>query len=280
MVERASGAGRLRRILVALAALVPAAAHAQAPEYRRAAGDTLRFHEVTSATSEITAPQGVLTLRSENDARIALAPVRGDTVRAWYEALALRATFPGGESVPRTAPLLGRPFVLTLGARGEAETLTVPEFPADVAEASDLTHQFNDFFVRLPAVALRPGVEWTDTTTRQTPNAAGRTLRTTRIGSYRVRSDTVIGGVRAVVVETRMRNRLEASGPSPTPGMQMSTLQEGTETGTFVFAPAEGRLLARRREGSSTGHIEFIGGPQPMRLPQKMTYQSTIERVR
>ena len=270
----------MRRLLVVLALLVPAAAHGQAPEYRRAAGDTLRFREVTRATSEIAAPTGAMTIRTDHDATVALTFTRGDTARAWFEALSLRGTFPGGESVPQTAPLLGRPFVLTLGARGEAATLTVPEFPADVAQTSDLTHEFNDFFVRLPAVPLRPGVKWTDTTTRETPNAAGRTLRTTRIGSYRVRGDTVVGGVRGVVIDTRMRNRIESSGPSPTPGMRMTTLQEGTETGVFVFAPSEGRFLARRRDGALEGHIEFIGGPQPVRIPQKMTYQSTIERIR
>ena len=280
MVERAPGARRLRRFLIALAALVPAAAHAQSPEYRRAAGDTLRFREVTVATSEIAAPTGTMNIRSEHDATIAVTFTRGDTARAWFQALTLRARYPGGESTPATAGLLGQPYVLTLGARGDVRTLSVPAFSREIAEASDLTHEFNDFFVRLPAVALLPGVEWTDTTSRETRNAAGRTLVTTRIGRYRVRGDTTIGGVRGVAVEARTQNRLESSGPSPTPGMRMSTLQEGTETGTFVFSPGEGRLLARRREGSSAGHIEFIGGPQPMRLPQKMTYESAIERVR
>lgn len=266
----------MKLLLVALV-LLPAALHAQAPQYRRAAGDTVRYREVTQATSEITSPQGGLTLSSVHDARLAVAFARGDTARAWYEALTLRSEFPGGEQVPATAPLLGKPFVLTMDARGGVETLSVPEFPQDVSEASDLTHQFNDFFVRLPASALRPGLEWTDTTRRETPNAAGRTVRTTRIGRFRVRGDTTVGGVRAVVVEARMNNRVETAGPSPTPGIELRTVQEGTETGLFVFSPERGRLLARRRTGSLEGHIEFIGGPQPMKLPQKMKYESTIE---
>jgi hypothetical protein len=265
------------KLLLASLLLLPAALHAQAPQYRRAAGDTIRYREVTQATSEITSPQGALTLRSGHEARLAVAFARGDTARAWYEALKLRSEFPGGERVPATAPLLGKPFVLTLDARGGVETLSVPEFPQEVSEASDLTHQFNDFFVRLPASALRPGLEWTDTTRRETPNAAGRTVRTTRIGRFRVRGDTTVGGVRGVVVEARMNNRVETAGPSPTPGIELRTLQEGTETGLFVFSPERGRLLARRRAGSLEGHIEFIGGPQPMKLPQKMKYESTIE---
>jgi hypothetical protein len=268
----------MRRLLLAAAvALLPAAVDAQAPQYRRAPGDTLRYGEVTRAVSEITTPQGKMTLRSDHAARIAVAFAAGDTARAWYEALALRAAFPGGERVPQTAPLLGQPFVLTLGARGEVATLSVPAFPAEVAETTDLTHQFNDFFPKLPGVALRPGAAWTDTTRTETPNAAGRTLRTTRIGSYRVRGDTTVGGTRAVVIEARMRNRLESSGPSPTPGMTMNTLLEGTEAGTMVFAPGTGRMLRRARTGTLSGHVEFVGGPAPVRLPQVMTYESAIE---
>ena len=282
MVERAASAGRVRRVAAALmaAALLPAAAQAQAAQYRRVVGDTVRYREVTHATSEIAAPQGAMTIRSEHDARLALAFARGDTARAWYEALSLRSAYPGGESVPETALLLGRPFLLTMGARGDVATLATPELPKAVAEVTDLTRQFEDFFVKLPAGPLRPGLEWTDTTSRETPLAAGRTLRTQRIGRFRVRGDTMVGGARGVVIETRMQNRIESTGPSPTPGMNMRTLQAGTETGTFVFSPAEGRLLARSREGALEGEIEFTGGPQPVRIPQKMTYQSTIERVR
>jgi hypothetical protein len=253
----------MRHLLVLVAAaLVPAALHAQAPEYRRPPGDTLRYREVTRAVSEITTPQGKMTLRSDHAARIAVAFAAGDTARAWYEALALRSDFPGGERVPQTAPLLRRPFVLTLGARGELATLSVPAFPAEVAESADLTHQFNDFFLKLPAVPLRRGAEWTDTTRTEATNAAGMTLRTTRIGSYRVRGDTTIGGTRAVVIEARMRNRLVSSGPSPTPGMKLNALREGTETGTMVFAPATGRMMRRARTGTLSGHVEFVGGPR------------------
>ena len=275
MVERPAGSGRVKRALAVLAALLPSIAHAQ---YLRTPGDTLRYREVTRVVSEIAAPAGAMTIRTQHDARLALAFARGDTARAWYEALALRSTFPGGESVPETGALLGRTFVLTMDARGYVETLAVPEFPREVAEVTELTHQFNDFFIRLPAAPLRAGVEWSDTTRRETRTAAGRTLRTTRIGRYRVRGDTVVAGVRGVAVATRMQNRIESTGPSPTPGMELNSAQEGEETGTFVFGG--GRLLARRREGALTGELEFRGGPQPVRLPQKMTYESTIERVR
>lgn len=264
-------------LLLLAAALLPAAVHAQAPQYRRGPGDTLRYREVTRTFSVITSPRGPITLRNNHDARIALAFATGDTARAWYEALALRDTSPDGERVPQTGPLLGRPFVLTLGARGGVATLSVPPFPADVAEMTDLSHQFADFFVRLPAVPLRPGVEWTDTTQSEAPNATGTTVRRTRIGSYRVRGDTTIGGSRAVVIETRMRNRMEWWGPSATPGRTLNTLLEGVETGTMVFAPASGRMIRRARTATLRGHIEIVGGQAPVRIPQKVTYESTID---
>jgi hypothetical protein len=268
----------VRRIAAVVAALLlPAAAHAQ---YRHAPGDTVRYHEVTRADSEIRAPQGTITIRSHHDARIALAFAPGDTARAWYEALTLRSAHPSGESTPATTALLGKPFVLTVTPRGAVETLVVPEIPREVAEVTNLALQFDDFFLRLPAVPLRAGLEWSDTTHHQTVGADARTVRITRIGRFRVRGDTTVGGVRALAIEARMQNRIESSGPSPTPGMDMRTSQQGAETGVFVFAPGEGRLLARRREGLLTGEIEFTGGPQPVRIPQKLTYQSTIERVR
>lgn len=265
---------------LALALLLPAAAGAQSAEYRRSPADTLRYHEVSGSTAELTTPNGVIPIRNRHDARVAVTFGAGDTARAWFEALSIGATSPDGERAPDTAPLLHRPYVLRFDARGRTETLAVPAIPATFEGVTDLTHEFNDFFVALPTTPLRVGATWTDTVRKEMTNARGRTLKTTRIGRYTVRRDSTVAGVRVLVVDARMQNRLEAAGPagqgSP---LQVSSVQEGTEEGTFYFAPETGRMVGRRRAGTLAGAITFTGGPQPVTFQQTHRYESRIDLV-
>lgn len=270
MVECAAGA-RVVRALVLAALLLPAAAHAQ---YRRAPADTLHYREVTVASSELSAPSGALVAGSQHDARIAVVFAAGDTARAWYDSLSISSRLRGETISPDTRPVLGKPFVLRFDARGDVETLSVPEWPESFEGVSDLTHQFNDFFVKLPAT-LRPGLEWADTARRERTNARGTMLRTTRTGRFRVRGDTTVAGVHAWVIETRMRNRLESTGPAQ--GLTMVSTMEGDEEGTLLFSSERGVMVGRRRTGVLAGQVEFTGGPQPVRVPHRMSYTSQID---
>jgi hypothetical protein len=259
-----------RAVLVLASLLLPAAAEAQ---YRRAPSDTLRYREASRAVSVMRTPAGTLNATSTHDARIAVAFAGGDTARAWYEALSLSTTVPQGTTTPDTRPALGRPFLLRFDARGDVDTRSVPTFPEDFP--SDLAHQFNDFFVRLPTAPLRRGMEWADTVRREMRTPSGRTLRTVRAGRFRVRGDTLVRGTRAWIVETRMQNRVESTGP--TQGVTLTSVMEGTEEGELLFSAARGVMLGRRRTGTLEGRVELTGGPEPVQVPHRLTYQSTIE---
>jgi hypothetical protein len=282
---RRAAAGSGRSVAAGLFALVlasSAAAQTQTPVYRRAPGDTLRYHEVTTGTIEMRPASGTVTVQTRHDARIALAFGAADTARAWFEALALSAHGPPlGERRPDTAPLLGRPYTFVLGPRGDVRMVRVPEIPPEVLRVSDLSAEFTEFFPRLPAGPLTPGATWADTASHQTTNAAGFTVIGRRTGSYRVRGDSTIRGERVVAVE--MRTDTEILSGSATPRATGATTQsslKGEDTGVFFFAVDGGRLVERRRSGSLAGSLTVSAGGRAISIPQSFTYESRIELVR
>jgi hypothetical protein len=218
-------------------------------------------------------------MRSEHEATVAVVRLAGDTARAWYEALSIGATGPMGDQRPATDAVLRAPFTLQLDARGRTRTVSTPNFPADFAGVTDLTHQFDDFFVRLPARPLRVGLAWSDTATR-TDSSAERSTRWRSVASYRVERDTVADGVPALVV--RMRQQIQTRVEAPVPGQptRARTTLAGTEDGFFVFAPSAGRLLARRREARLAGEIVMRNGAAAMSFQQAYSYASTLDAVR
>ncbi|HET7234706.1 MAG TPA: hypothetical protein VFJ16_32130 [Longimicrobium sp.] len=272
-----------RAAVLALALIVPAAARAQAPEYRRAPGDTLVYREVTSATVEMRPASGTITVKTGHDARIAVTFGAADTARAWFQALSLSAEgAPLGTRRPDSKALLGQPYTLIFGARGQVQTVAVPPIPPEVAQVTDLSAEFTDFFPRLPPGPFQPGATWADTTRHQTTNAAGRTVIAERLGAYRVRGDSAIHGERVVVVEMTTHTEIftgSANVPQPNVPATESALA-GEETGTFYFAPASGRLVARRRSGSMAGAVTITAAGQQLSIPQSFTYESRIDLVR
>lgn len=281
---RRAAAGPGRSVAAGLVALVllPSFASAQAPAYRRAPGDTLRYHEVTTGTVEMRPASGAVTVRTRHDARVAITFGAADTARAWFDALSLSADGPPlGERRPDTAPLLGRPYTFVLGARGEARTVRVPEIPPEVLRVSDLSAEFTEFFPHLPAGPLTPGATWADTATHRTTNAGGLTVVGRRIGSYRVRGDSTIRGERVVAVE--VRTTTETLSGSATPRATGATTQsslKGDETGVYFFAPASGRLVERRRTGRLAGSLTVSAGGRTIAIPQSFAYESRIELIR
>lgn len=273
-----------RAILAAALALsfAAGAAGAQAPAYRRAPGDTLRYREVTTGAVEARPASGSVTMKTSHDARIAVTFGAGDTARAWYEALAVSIDGPPqGERRPDASALLGQPYTLVLGPRGEVQTVAVPPIPEALGQVSDLAAQFTDFFPRLPAGPLVAGATWADTVRHQATNAAGRTVVARRIGSYRVRGDSTVGGERVVVVDLHTDSEILSGSSTPAaPGTaSMQSALQGEETGAFYFAPESGRLVGRRRSGKLGGTITISGGGRQVVIPQTFTYESRIERL-
>lgn len=266
-----------RALLVAL--VCPVAAAAQAPSYTVSPSDTLRFREISTGRMTVQTPGGAMTIDTEHDAVIAVSRTRGDTTMAWYDALHIAATSPAGRQAPATTEALRRPFTLRLSPDGRATLLNAPAFPASFEGVSDLTHQFDDFFLPLPAVRLSIGVAWGDTATRvDSAGSTGRWSRTTRLGRYRVARDTIVGGRRAWVVAAEQDLRLESGGPLPGQPVIAVTALTGQDSGVFVFDVAAGRLLGRRRSGEMRGTLTMRPPTgEPIVMPQTLRYTNTIE---
>lgn len=184
-------------------------------------------------------------------------------------------------SEPETTPLIDEPFLLEFPADGRVRLVTPPSIPDEIAELTDLTREFNDFFITLPGRALTPGVEWADTMTVTGARRSSDTFQSHQVRRYRVVRDTMVGKTAAFLFEVVGEERIEGSGPmAEAPHITASTVLEGGDTGFAVFSPATGRLIARWRSGKLTGQVRLTGGPQPMELPQTFEYTHRIESVR
>jgi hypothetical protein len=267
---------RLGRIALLLL-VVPGVVGAQAPEYRRSPGDTVRYREVTNARVELALPHGPAAITTLHEADLALAFRGRDTALAWYDSLILAQAGPRGNDLPSTDELIGLQFLLHFPPSGLVRTIRTPEFPRYISDMTDLTQQFDDFFISLPRRRLVPGLEWADTLLRTSAGRPQDTFRGERVRSYRARGDTVVAGRRGVVIEVRQAMQvLTTSRLDDT--TTVSTTLAGEESGVAVFAVGEGRMLARSRTGRLAGQLVIAAGRGNMEVPQTYEYSSSIER--
>jgi hypothetical protein len=271
----------VRRPILAAFALAPLALPAQRVAEYRFGADTLRYDERTTGRVTMFAPSGEVVVRTDHDARLALAASGAGRVRGWYERLALRKQGPGlAEQVGDTRALLGRAYALAVSPRGEVRVETLPAIPAPVASMTDLTRQFDDFLVVLPAgQPLRAGTVWVDTLVRTGGGRPDSTTTARHVRRHRVERDTVVGGQPAVVIALQQSVRIDGVAPMPGGAGRMRTHLEGEEDGRAVFVPGAGRLVARERRGTLTGQIAVTGTRQPLELPQRFEYTSTMTLV-
>lgn len=268
----------IRLGLIAMCVVSPAAAQAQ---YSTAASDTLRYTEVTNSTVEMAGPNGHLTIRSVHDALLVVSFPEAGRALAWYEALLLDQQSPMGSIRPDTEVLLRKPFEMEFSSRGEIELIATPEIPAEIAAITDLTRQFDDFFITLPAGGLNIGEAWADTTASDAAARAEDNLESRHIRSYNVERDTIIGDTHAFLI--RVNQQIEMNGTSEVPAQNMTVASKlsGTETGWVVFSPATGKLLERQRSGSMEGEIRLSApGAPAMTMPQTFVYDSRITLVK
>lgn len=250
-----------------------------AGQYRHERGDTLRYEESTSGQVTMDAPDGTIDVRTQHDARIALTASAPDEVIAWFEALALSQTGMGESSQPATDAVLGQPYTLAFSPLGVVETRDAPALPPEVARLTDLTHQFDDFFISLPSSGLRVGSEWADTLEHDRAGRPSDTFRSRRIRTYRVERDTTVNGQAAFVVAVRQTVSIEGSSPlEGQPGSAAIALS-GTEEGNAVFSPASGRLVARHRSGTLVGELSVDAGGSSFTMPQTYRYESRLSLV-
>jgi hypothetical protein len=240
--------------------------------------DTLRYHEVFHADVKLVGPQGEIPIKSDHEATIAMTHAAGDTTRAWFEALSLGVSGAMGEQKPATASVLRAPYQLRVDPRGRVNTLSTPAFPAEFEGIADLSHQFDDFFLRLPAKPLRVGLAWSDTVVR-TDSTATKFMRWHAQAAYKVERDTVVDGVAALVVSMNQQVEIRSDAPMRDQPMRVESSMTGTENGYFVFAPRAGRVLARRRTGKLDGDLMLHGG-QEMSMKQSFDYSSSLDALK
>jgi len=256
-------------------ALVPAAAQ---NTYAPPGGDTLRFHETQKTSIVITMAQGEVQASADQDATLAVKRFAGDSAHAWFDALSVTTTSPQGEQKPATDAVLHKAFRLNFDSRGRVKVVEAPTLPPELTQAGDLSNEFTDLFLRLPAKPLRIGLTWTDTLTRR-DSTADRQVNGTAISDYKVEKDTVVNGTPALLVRITQSTKLHAEGPVPQqPGARTDVTMEGNVTGFYVFAPNPGRMLARRRTGKFAGDVNIAAAGMTMK--QSIDFTNTVDAVK
>jgi hypothetical protein len=263
-------------LVVPLLALftVPAAAQSHyAPP-----GDTVRYRMQVKTNVIISTPQGEIPVNADQSGVVAMTRLPRDSALVWFESLAISASTPAGEQNPSTTELVGKPYRLAFDPRGRVSLGEAPPIPQELEGMGDLRHAFDDFFLRLPAKPLAPGLAWTDTVTRS-DSSAERWIRAGSVADYRVERDTVVNGVPALVVAMKQKVDIQAENPIPNAPARGRTTLTGTDTGYFVFAPKAGRVLGRRHEGHFTGSM-VMGAPANMEMKQAIDISATVDELR
>jgi len=249
----------------------------QQAQYRLTPRDTLRYQELTESHITLRPPGDSVAITSRHDATIAIAVERGDTATAWYEQLTLTGANPSGATHTNTDGTLHLPFRLVVAPSGQTTLVAAPAFPAEVAAQTDLSHQFEDYFITLPRTALRPNATWADTIENSHAGSPRDTYQSRHIRRYRVLRDTALaGGVAAVVIAVDQEMTVRSTSPLETQPVTVLTRLRGIEAGTAVFAPTTGRLMLRVRRGHLEGEQTLQGQGRQMVVPIRFEYSSNL----
>ena len=267
------------RTLLASVALLAFALPVRAQDSYTPTRDTLRFRETTRMSMTLTMPQGEIPMTMEQSAQLSLVRLPGDSARAWFDSLTIAGKGPQGEMKPETDSALKRTFRLELDARGRVKNVSAPQWPASLIGVTDLSHQFDDFFLRLPAQPLKVGLAWSDTTAL-TDSTADRYSRWIRSADYHVLRDTTVDATPALVIGMKQKFGVTISAPIPGQQMRSDAQLHGEEDGYFVFAPKTGRLLGRRREGKLEGPVKASGAMGEMQMNQSISYTGMMDAVK
>jgi hypothetical protein len=239
--------------------------------------DTLSYREISKGQIAITAPQGTVNMETLHDARIVVARINADSAHAWYDALEIAVKGPQGDLQPATDSALHKEFVLRFNRRNHVQTLHAPDFPKSFEDVTDLSRQFDDFFMPTPGRPLTLGTTWSDTTTYADTTKEGDIFHGTKAGMYKVVRDSVVSGRPVWIVSADVEQELRNQGPGPQPGITAISTLAGADTGVFYIDKSRGYMVGRRRAGNLSGEIRYEGLPQAVVLPQTMTYTNSIE---
>lgn len=256
---------------------------AQAPVYKQAAGDTLRYKNSTTMEGMVHGAAGDVPFTLVRNATFAFAFTGGESVVAWYDALAVEASGPMAGEKPNSEALLRAPFHLHMDPNGHVVTVNSPELPRIARLIAEIPPNLDDFFPSLPrARKLTIGTTWTDTATRVASDTAGHKFSQRRINHYAATRDTVIGGRTATIITQRTEVRITSTVPMQTVPYIAALSLSGEETGVSVFSVSEGRLLSRERNGELHGAVTYKGSAEPWVVNESYRYHRTdvLERAK
>ncbi len=252
---------------------------AQSTEYRRSRADTLRYREVGETVNTMSGRGGDFAATNHHDALVAVAFGGADSAIAWFDSVALKSTSPRGTFEPNTGPVVGKPFHLLFDARGRVETLTTPTFPQSLTAITDLSTQFDDFFVRLPDAELEIGLAWADTVVRGDSASAESWSRFSSEWELHVARDTVVDDMPAFVIVSYQILTTSSVGPVEGENLQLRSELSGEERSVVVFLPEAGRMLSRDDAGELRGTMEMTQGGSVVRLAHDYRYTNSIRAV-
>ena len=259
---------------VVLGCAVHVNAAAQGSTYRRQAGDTLLYREVTEERVQVQGePQEYHRFR---DALVAVAFTGGDTMRAWYEDLQVsddeRAP---GQTVGPEAVGLG--FLITLDERGRGELLGSHDFPESIVKIWDPQEQFSAFFPVLPERALQSGLEWGDTLLNQPLSGNIRGVEN-YFAVHRVVGDSMIDKIPVVIVESRVESTANGREGVDDPTRMVGT-SNLTEHGRYYFSTRDGLLVRRTMTGEIDMTLTYFPPEGSWKDQTVTTFTTTIELV-
>lgn len=263
---------------ILLAAASAGMTTARQPSACGSPGDTLRYRELTLSELTLQTSAGIRLLDQTHDASIALAFGPADSATAWYDSLALEIQSPAGGRRPPTTALLQQPFQLRCDARGRLTILRAPTVPPEIREVTDLSQGFADFLIRIPAVPLGVGIQWTDTLVHAVPEVRGAFRKYTAVTTWRVQGETYFGDWRAWMLSGRTRLSLESGDPLPGDSGQAVSALAGEEQDEVIVAQ-NGRMLSRIRQGTLAGQLTIRSGSSAKDFPQDYTYETRITHV-
>jgi hypothetical protein len=265
----------LRRAF-ALAAIASSSLGAQKAEYARTAGDTLRYRNATKMEGVVRGAAGDAPFTLTRDATFAFAFSGGESVTAWYDALAIEASGSLGGDKPNSDALLRAPFRLHMEATGKVVTVKAPEAPRTARLIAELPPQLDDFFPRLPVDGrMVIGTAWVDTATRAEGDSAGHHLSIRRINHNRAARDSMVAGRRVTVIVQHVDIRITSTVPMQTQPYIAALALTGNEDGTALFSVRDGQLIYRERTGELHGAVTYKGGDEPWVVNQSYHYHRT-----
>jgi hypothetical protein len=254
-----------------------AAAQQTAQQYKRARIDTLRYRETTKQTTQSDMPNGAINVNVDLNGVVALAFMRGDTARMWYDSVNAKIDSPMGDVGGDLAnQLVRKPFMLRFSPNGRVRLISAPAVESP-AGPSMMERGFSEWFPRLPAKPLAVGTEWQDTAVENLQPAPGMKTTKTTVMRYKVTGDSTAAGLKVFVIEAVGTS--ESKGTGSMGAVTVNNTGNTEINGTILFAPDPGIMVSRTTRTKEDSKSE-MSGRATMSLPSHTQLESRIELIK